>query len=152
MRALAMAGMSPRCTSGAGASCASGAAAQTFTYSPSALTLSLASGMCLTVGDASASRTAVIGRPLIDGSWALGMFNAGLAAADVTCDAGCLAGMGFEASQVFSVRDLWAHADLPDAPAGANITATAVEGDGGVALLRITPKFTAALPPPPKDL
>lgn len=132
--------------------CASGSASQTFSYSASTSTLSLASGMCLTVGDASASRTAVIGRPLIDGSWAVAFFNAGLGVADVTCDAGCFATMGFEPSQVFGVRDLWAHTDLPDTPAGANVTASALEADGGVALLRLTPLFTAALPPPPAEL
>jgi alpha-galactosidase len=108
-----------------------------------------AGGGCLTVGDGAPARTAVIGRPLIDGSWALGLFNAGLGAADVVCDATCLAGMGFEPGQGFAARDLYAHADLPNVPAGANVTALALPGDGGVALIKLTPLFDAPLPPPP---
>jgi hypothetical protein len=50
--------------------------------------------------------TAVVGRPLADGSWALGFFNAGNLPSDVTCDAACLVGMGWEPTQNFHVRDL----------------------------------------------
>jgi alpha-galactosidase len=129
----------------------SGAASQQWAYNTA--TKQLTSGnQCLTVGDGAADRTAVIGRPLADGSWALGFFNAGLSAGDVVCDSSCIAGMGFESSQAFAVRDLYAHADLPNSPAGANITASALAGSGGVALLKVLPIFDAPIPPPPADL
>jgi hypothetical protein len=106
---------------------------------------------CLAVGSTGAG-TAVVGRPLADGSWALAFFNAGEAPADVTCDAGCLAGMGFEPSQGFAARDLWAHAALAPIAPGANITVSALEAAGGVALLKLMPVFDAPLPPPPSEL
>lgn len=133
------------------AACAPSAPAQQWAFNAGTKQLT-SGGHCLTVGDGAADRTAVVGRPLADGSWALGFFNAGLNAADVVCDAACLAGMGFEPTQAFHVRDLYAHAALPDIPAGANITAPALEGTGGVALLQITPWFNAPTPPPPAEL
>ncbi len=70
----------------------------------------------------------------------------------MVCDAACVSGMGFEPTQAFQVRDLYAHAALPDVPAGANITAPALQGSGGVALLQLMPLFNAPLPPPPAEL
>ena len=133
------------------APCAAGDTAQQWAFN--AATKQLTSGnQCLTVGDGAADRTAVIGRPLADGSWALGFFNAGLSPGDVVCDATCLAGMGFESTQAFHVSDLYAHADLPNVPAGANITAPALQGSGGVMLLQVLPIFDAPIPPPPMEL
>jgi hypothetical protein len=131
------------------ATCVPGNTRQQWAYNANPKQLT-SGGQCLTVGDGAADRTAVVGRPLADGSWALGFFNAGLNAGDVVCDSSCIAGMGFEPTQAFHVRDLYAHAALPDAPAGANITAPALEGSGGVALLQLTPFFNAPLPPPPE--
>ena len=125
-----------------------GAAKQTWAWDAATGQLS-SGGLCLTVGDGSKPRSAVLGRPLIDGSWAVGFFNAGLGAADITCDQTCIAGMGFEATQSFHLRDLYAHAELPDVQAGMNITVPALQADGGVALFQLTPFFNAKLPPPP---
>jgi hypothetical protein len=127
------------------AACAPGSAAQQWSLSAAGQLQS--GGLCLTVGDGAAARTAVIGRPLADGAWAVAFFNAGLAPGDVVCDAACVAGMGFDpTTQVFAVRDLLAHAGLPDSPAGANITAPGLLADGGVALLKVMPIFTATIP------
>lgn len=54
-----------------------------------------AGAQCLTVGNPSAG-TAVIGRPLIDGSWALALLNAGPVPTVVSCDSTCLQQTGFE--------------------------------------------------------
>ena len=127
--------------------CTPGAAAQQFTYSPATqrIASSGSAGGCLSIA-ASPGGTAVLGRPLADGSWAVGFFNAGPVPADVTCDSECLGGMGFEGSQTFAARDLWAQADLPPIAAGANITMAALEASGGVALIKLTPTFLAKVP------
>jgi hypothetical protein len=136
------------------AACNPAAPAQRWAYDAPSQRISTAGGSaCLAVGGSGgAVKTAVIGRPLADGAWALGFFNAGGQPQDVTCDAACLAGMGFEPSQAFTARDLWARADLPDVPAGANVTAPALLPDGGVALVKLMPVFKAPLPPPPAEL
>jgi len=130
--------------------CSPGLGSQQWAYSAATEQISTGAGsLCLALGGAGGKGSAVIGRPLADGAWAVGFFNAGGDAADVVCDADCLAGMGFEPTQAFHLRDLWDHADLPDAPAGTNITASALVGEGGVALLKLMPFFNAHLPPPP---
>jgi hypothetical protein len=55
------------------AACAPGAAAQQWVFNGATKQLT-SGGQCLTVGDGTADRTAVVGRPLADGSWALGFF------------------------------------------------------------------------------
>ena len=132
--------------------CAPGLATQQWAYSAATEQISTASATnCLAVGG-SGTGSAVIGRPLVDGSWALGFFNAGSSPIDVTCDADCLSGMGFEPSQNFHARDLWAGTAMPDIAAGANVTVPGLDAEGGVALIKLTPFFSAPLPPPPADL
>lgn len=133
-----------------------GGPTQTFTHDSTTgqLTASASPNKgCLSVGGGQgSSKWAIIGRPLVDGSWALGFFNAGALPADLVCGSECLAGMGFESSQGFAVRDLWAHTELSPILPGANVTVPGVVGNGGVALLKLTPIFTAPIPPPPSDL
>jgi hypothetical protein len=133
------------------APCQPSAPAQQWRYDAASAHI-VGGGGCLAIGSTGRG-TAVIGRPLVDGAWALGFFNAGEGPADVTCDGDCLAGMGFEPTQAFFLRDLWAHADLPGVAAGGNITASGLEAAGGVALFKLTPNFNAPLPPaPPSEL
>ncbi len=53
---------------------------------------------------------------------------------------------GWEEDQVLSVRDLWAHSDLPDVIVGADNVTLSLDADGGSAMYRLTPKFNATLP------
>ena len=120
----------------------------------------------MTVGNPSAG-VAVIGRPLIDGSWALALLNAGPLPTVVGCDSTCLQQTGFEVSilsstyslhgllyiyccyqvgQVLAVRDLWAGAALPDIIVGTTNITTTLDADGGAALYRVTPIFNATIP------
>jgi hypothetical protein len=128
------------------AACVPGLATQKWSLSAQKQLVNSGANQCLTVGTGVDPATAVVGRPLADGSWALGFFNAGNLPSDVTCDAACLVGMGWESTQNFHVRDLWTHEDLPDVAAGANITAPGLAAAGGVALYKITPFFNATLP------
>ena len=62
--------------------------------------------------------------------------NVGPAAADVACNAGCMAAAGFAASDTLSVHDLWSGATAPGT--GAGIAMAAVPADGGVYMIKIT--------------
>lgn len=129
--------------------CSPSAATQKFTYSASDKTLSLSTSQgkqCLTVGNGG-DAYAVIGRPLVDGSWAVAFLNAGPTAMEVVCDAACLQEMGWEVAQALSIRDLWAHAELADVVIGSTNLTVTLDADGGSAMYRVTPKFNATLPP-----
>jgi len=129
------------------APCQPGLATQQFTYDAAAQTIaqSTADGkQCLTVGTG-AEAAAVIGRPLVDGSWAVAFLNAGPFPVNLTCGAGCLNQTGWEPEQVLAVRDLWAHEDLPDILASGSLSPS-LPADGGVALYKLTPKFNTTIP------
>lgn len=121
-----------------------GAPSQQFAWDAPSQQLRAGGGLCVTVGGP-VDAANVWGRPLQGGAWALAFLNAGSDAADVACDyASCLSGVGWEAGQVVSVRDLWAHAELGNFTAGDGFNATALPAAGGVALLRMTPVWGAA--------
>ena len=123
--------------------CMSSASAQRWTYDAAAKTIAT-QDQCLTLGGGGTG-TAVIGRPLSDGSWALAFLNSGATNATVTCDGGCMQQTGWEAEQVLGVRDLWAHSDGADVTAGGNFS-VALQANGGSAMFRFTPKFNATIP------
>lgn len=130
--------------------CAPGNAAQQWAYNQTSLALYQpgSSSGCITVGGGSSvNSSAIIGRPLSDGSMAIAFLNAGLAQQDMSCDEGCLSSItGWEPEQVLSVRDLWARVDLPDITVAGGLAAGTIAADGGVALIKVTPKFNATSP------
>ena len=115
------------------------AAAQTWRHDATTGALIVAdSGRCLTV-DAPpppALESLLVGRELADDSWAIFALNNGAAPATLACGAGCLAALGFAASDVLKVRDVWAHADL--APVTAGALALPAPAAGGSAFWRVT--------------
>ncbi len=74
-------------------------------------------------------------KPLSDGSTAILLMNSGVASADLVFNFSAIPSMA-EPGAAFSVRDIWAHADLGQAL--ANFTAPAV-GPRDSAFLRFTP-------------
>ena len=121
-----------------------GAANQRFTYDAPSGALHGSSGLCLTLGSsAPPNSTTVWGRPLIGGAWAITFLNAGSNVVDISCSVsdGCLVATGWEAAQPLLVRDLWAHAMLPNTTAGVGFTAKAVPANGGVVMLTLSPYF-----------
>ena len=116
--------------------------AQSWAYGAGDRSLTAEGGSaCLTAGaPAGAARSNVWGRPLSDGSWALTFINADAAApADLFCGADCLAPTGWESAQNLTVRDLWAHADMPSTSVAAGINVTNLLPAGGVQMFRVTP-------------
>jgi hypothetical protein len=119
-----------------------GTAQQKWQYDATKSTINNGNGQCLTVGGTLANRTNVWGRPLVDGSWAVAFINVGLTASDITCDyASCLSGTGWEADQLVSVRDVWNAAELGVFPVSGGWNVTALDADGGVVLVKMTPYF-----------
>lgn len=128
--------------------CVAGSSLQYFQWDAAAKTLSMrtpSGNQCLSVGGAAGGQ-AVIGRPLADGDWALGFFNSGATNATVSCDSTCLQGTGWETGQVLTVRDLYAHTDLPEIVVGSESLSVYLAADGGSALYKLTPKFNATIP------
>ena len=99
--------------------------------------------MCLTARPAATTCTNVWSRPLADGSHAFAFINNDNARnLTVTCDEGCFAAMGLNATSApkgLAIRDLWAHAVV------ANITspfsfAAGVQAAGGSNIYRAIPQ------------
>ena len=57
----------------------------------------------------------------------------------VTCDAACFARMRADNATTYTVRDLWAHADVASVAAPFEFTASQLAPHGGVAAYRISP-------------
>jgi hypothetical protein len=76
-------------------------------------------------------------RPLANGDVALAMVNQG-ANASITCDEACFRAAGLGTSKTVKVRDMIAHADLPELSPPFELTAR-VEGRGTAAAFRLTP-------------
>jgi alpha-galactosidase len=98
------------------------------------------SGLCLATTPAAgpAACTNVWARPLANGDVALAFVNNGDANATVQCDAACFAAAGLAGAAGIRVRDMIAHADLPQlAPPFA--LAVPVGAAGAAAALRLTP-------------
>lgn len=78
-------------------------------------------------------------KQLADGSIALMLINFGSEAQTVTCDASCFADAGFpNASQSFTVRDVWTRTDNGTTTAGEGFAA-ALQPGGASVILRLTP-------------
>ena len=123
----------------AAVACSPGVPAQTWSYDTSTLQLRNAgAGACLTTR-ASAGGTNVWARPLHDGSWAFAFINVGAAAMNITCDAACFGAAGIKAGIAMNVFDVWSKSALPGFVTPGPYTVPAVEADGGIALLRMTP-------------
>ncbi len=93
-----------------------------------------ATGLCL-APPAPAQRGNVWARWLAGGDVALLFFNFDDEAADVACDAGCLAAAGV--TGVRAARDVWAQADAAPVDAAAGVVARALPAAGGSLLLRV---------------
>jgi hypothetical protein len=76
-------------------------------------------------------------RPLADGSVALAMVNQG-ADSSITCNATCFAAAGLGSAKKIKVRDMIAHADLPQLSPPFVLSAS-VLGQGAAAAFRLTP-------------
>ena len=76
-------------------------------------------------------------RPLSDGGVALAMVNQG-ANSSITCNASCFASAGLGGAKKLKVRDMIAHADLPELSPPFSLTAS-VAGQGTAAAFRLTP-------------
>ena len=83
------------------------------------------------------SCTNVWGRKLTGGALALGFVNNGGSSTTVTCDAACFAQLGALAPK-YTVRDLWAHADVGDITPPFTFSAN-VNGSGFAAAFKLTP-------------
>lgn len=115
-----------------------GLANQQFAYDPTAQTIKNGD-LCLTAGGAPGSRASIWGRPLSDGSWAVGFFNADITPVNLTCAADCMEAFGWQPNQVLAVRDLWAHEDLGFTNATVGWSVTSLPPDGGVEVFRFSP-------------
>ena len=62
--------------------------------------------------------------------------NVGPAAADIGCEASCMAAAGFGPGDAISVHDLWG--GTTTSGEGDGITMKAVPADGGVVMIKIT--------------
>jgi hypothetical protein len=83
--------------------------------------------------------TAIYGRPLKDGAWAIVMLNDTPSNTTITCGSHCTAAMGYHATTTLQVRDLINHQDLPATAAGSGIAAT-VQGGGASVFYKLTPQ------------
>merc|ERR1712032_1109040 len=95
------------------------------------------------VGDALSQRGGaanVWARPLADGSIALVFLNAGAAAADVKCDAACFKMMGYDSTEQFTVRDIWAHKAMPDFTAAQGLATENLTALGGHLMVVVSKK------------
>lgn len=113
---------------------------QQFQYSPQQQITN--QGHCLTadppVPPGPQTQTAIYGRPLADGAWAIVMLNDTPDNTTMSCDSACTAAMGFHASAMLQVRDLIAHADLPAVSAGTGVSAH-VQGNGASVFYKLIP-------------
>jgi len=98
-------------------------------------------GGCLTLGGTLGANSNIWGRPLFDGSWAVAFVNVGSSTLNMNCDFHCLSTTGWGASQSLGVRDLWKRQTLPSRTAGEGIAAV-VPGNGGIALFKLTPRWS----------
>ena len=98
------------------------------------------SGFCLTTtpaqGDAACEN--IWARPLANGDAALAFLNHGAETATITCDAACFVAAGLACDAGLHVRDLLAHADLPDLKPPYSFSVN-VSGGGAAAALRFSP-------------
>jgi hypothetical protein len=76
-------------------------------------------------------------RPLANGDVALAMVNQGVNAS-ITCDQSCFAAAGLGGAKKVKVRDMLAHADLPELSPPFELKAS-VAGEGAAAAFRLTP-------------
>ena len=81
--------------------------------------------------------TNVWGRQLSGGAFGIGLVNNGGGAAPVACDAACFAAVGL-AGGAFTVRDLWAHADVGTLTPPYHFSAV-VNGSGFAHVYKLTP-------------
>lgn len=124
-----------------------GLVTQTWVYNGAgASTLTDGLGNCLTAGGGNATRAAIWGRPLVDGSWAIVYMNADIVPVALACDSACLAPTGWAPNQLVSIIDLWANASLGIVNVSSGYTA-GVPPDGGVVMLKFTPYFNMSLAP-----
>ena len=120
--------------------------AQAFAYVPATGELQSKGGLCLTApsaGPPSNTSSLLVGRRLHDGAWALVALNNAAAAATVTCDAACLAAMGFAPADLVAVRDLYLHALVNTTVAGGGLD-VAVGASGASTFLRLSKAAAAA--------
>ena len=99
------------------------------------------SGKCLTVSTAGHTDNAVCeniwSRKLANGDVALAMVNQG-ANATMVCDSACFTAAGLGSASKVKVRDMIAHADLPELSPPFALKAL-VAGEGSAAAFRLTP-------------
>jgi hypothetical protein len=88
--------------------------------------------MCLTTASGAAAVGNVWARPLANGDTALVFINAGTSAVDVTCDAACMASLGFGAT--VTVHDLWEHTT---STVTGPLVAKQLAAAGGVWMIRV---------------
>jgi hypothetical protein len=104
---------------------------------------STGTGTC--VGAVPRDDKGVWGRQLTDGSWAVLLMNVNeTATQNVTCDGGCLARMGFGASQSLAVRDLWARSDNGSVSGSTGGLSVRLLSNGTSAFVRLTPRKAEA--------
>ena len=100
------------------------------------------SGKCLTASVAGPTSNAVCeniwSRPLANGDLALAMVNQGAGNATMICDSTCFAAAGLGKASKIRVRDMIAHADLPELSPPFSFE-TLVPGEGSAAAFRLTP-------------
>jgi len=138
--------------------CRNGSAAQRFGYSGAAgqITAVVAGQtLCVTAGNSApptpgGGSTAVYGRPLTGGSWAVAMLNNSPRSQNITCDHVCLARMGFDDSHVrmLTVRDLWLHRNVSEVAVGQGTASSLsywVPANGSTALLKLMPSALVPL-------
>jgi hypothetical protein len=112
---------------------------QTWTHDPATGALRSGGGLCLTAAAPAppgAFESALVGRQLADGSWAVLALNNENATAPLVCGADCLAAMGFAPGAQLKLRDVWARADLP--PQAATALAMPAPPNGGSAFWRVS--------------
>jgi len=88
---------------------------QSWRYNSATGELVSGSGLCLTVSQTpppSNDETVLVGRELMDGSWALLGLNNANNSKPLICGQQCLSTMGFPVGKTLSIRDIWAHQDL----------------------------------------
>lgn len=108
---------------------------QTWSFNPTSGQLQTGAGLCVTAPQppppANSTKELLVGRQLHDGSWAVVALNNQPFNTTIRCGAACFAAMGFSATTVLTVRDLWLHenintttATILDIPVGANGSST----------------------------
>lgn len=126
------------------ASC-DGGSSQQFGYNTTTRQLTAEIGgqsLCLTSsssgpGPEPIGATAVYGRPLTGGAWAMVLLNNSPQNTTLSCDLACLARMGL-ANRLVVVRDLWLHQNVSTITPGANFTRL-VAANGASAFVKLMP-------------